>query len=69
MLPFVLSSQFLAKTVFAYRRLIDIPEGLLIDLDIVEGLPIDGRDGFVTGLSGLAIGCSGFGLSGLCGGL
>ena len=59
-----------------YRRLIDIPDGLLIGP--VEGRPIDGLDGlvvgldglvtgFVVGLSGLSIGCSGFGLSGFGG--
>ena len=56
-----------------YRRLIDIPEGLLAGL--VEGRPIDGLaglveglvTGFVVGLSGLSIGFSGFGLSGFGG--
>lgn len=47
-------------------------EGLLVGLDgLADGRPIDGcdglTDGFVIGLSGLAIGCSGFGLSGFGG--
>ena len=62
-----------------YRlRPLDIPEGLPIGLAL--GRPIDGLVvgllglviglviGFVVGLSGLSIGCSGLGLSGLCGG-